>query len=125
LVRGAARRRALEEARARGRVSSRDGDIVRRIWARDASLWASSGEERWLGWLDEPARMRAEAAELVRFAEETMDSFDDVVLLGVGGSSLAPEVLRRTFDAELFHVLDTTHPQAVRALEAALHLART
>src|SRR3989440_269961 len=89
--------RALEEERARKRVSSRDAEIVRRIWARDASLWTSSGEEQWLGWLDEPARMRGEAAELVRFAEETMDGFDDVVLLGMGGSSLAPEVARRTF----------------------------
>jgi transaldolase / glucose-6-phosphate isomerase len=106
-------------------VSSRDGDIVRRIWARDASLWTSSGEERWLGWLDEPARMRAEAAELVGWADETMDGFEDVVLLGMGGSSLAPEVLRRTFDAERFHVLDTTHPQAIRTLEAQLDLERT
>ena len=106
-------------------MSSRDGDVVRRIWARDASLWTSSGEERWLGWLDEPARMRAEAAELVHFAEETMDGYDDVVLLGMGGSSLAPEVLRRTFDAERFHVLDTTHPRAIRALEAQLDLERT
>jgi transaldolase/glucose-6-phosphate isomerase len=106
-------------------VSSRDGEIVRRIWAHDASLWTSSGEERWLGWLDEPSRMRAQAAELVRFAEETMDGYDDVVLLGMGGSSLAPEVLRRTFDAERFHVLDTTHPKAIRALEARLDLERT
>jgi transaldolase / glucose-6-phosphate isomerase len=106
-------------------VSSRDGEIVRRIWARDASLWTSSGEERWLGWLDEPARMRAEAAELLRFVEETMESFDDVVLLGMGGSSLAPEVLRRTFRSTVFHVLDTTHPQAIRALEAQLDLERT
>jgi len=106
-------------------VSSRDGDIVRRIWARDASLWTSSGEERWLGWLDEPARVRAQAAELIGWADETMESFEDVVLLGMGGSSLAPEVLRRTFDAERFHVLDTTHPQAIRALEAQLDLERT
>jgi transaldolase/glucose-6-phosphate isomerase len=106
-------------------VSSRDGDVVRRIWARDASLWTSSGEEQWLGWLEEPARMRAQAAELVGWADETMESFEDVVLLGMGGSSLAPEVLRRTFDAERFHVLDTTHPQAIRALEAQLDLERT
>ena len=106
-------------------MSSRDGDIVRRIWARDASLWTSSGEERWLGWLDEPARVRAQAAELIGWADETMESFEDVVLLGMGGSSLAPEVLRRTFDAERFHVLDTTHPQAIRALEAQLDLERT
>jgi hypothetical protein len=106
-------------------VSSRDGEIVRRIWARDASLWTSSGEEKWLGWLDEPARLRGEADELVRWADETLESFEDVVLLGMGGSSLAPEVLRRTFDSERFHVLDTTHPKAIRALEAQLDLERT
>jgi glucose-6-phosphate isomerase len=106
-------------------VSSRDGEIVRRIWARDASLWTSSDEERWLGWLDEPARLRPEADELVRFAEETLEDYDDVVVLGMGGSSLAPEVLRRTFDSERFHVLDTTHPKAIRALEAQLDLERT
>jgi len=106
-------------------VSSRDGDVVRRIWARDPSLWTSSGEERWLGWLDEPERMRGRVGELVAFAEEAVESFDDCVLLGMGGSSLAPEVLRRTFDAETFHVLDTTHPRAIRALEARLDLGRT
>ena len=106
-------------------MSSRDGEIARRVWARDASLWTSSGEERWLGWLEEPERMRAQADELVRFAEEATESFDDCVLLGMGGSSLAPEVLRRTFDSITFHVLDTTHPQAIRALEAELDLERT
>src|SRR5439155_12035499 len=88
-------------------------------------LWTSSGEEQWLGWLDEPARMRGETAELLHFAEEATESFDDCVLLGMGGSSLAPEVLSRTFDADLFHVVDTTHPQAIRALEARLDLERT
>jgi len=43
----------------------------------------------------------------------------------MGGSSLAPEVLRRTFRAEAFHVLDTTHPEAIRRLEAELELDRT
>ena len=38
-------------------MSSRDGDIVRRIWARDGSLWTSSGEEQWLGWLDEARKL--------------------------------------------------------------------
>jgi phosphoglucose isomerase-like protein len=106
-------------------VSSRDGDVVRRIWARDSSLWTSSGEDRWLGWLDEPERMRGRVGELVSFAEEAVESFDDCVLLGMGGSSLAPEVLRRTFDSTTFHVLDTTHPRAIRALEAQLDLERT
>src|SRR5207302_5355307 len=50
---------------------------------------------------------------------------DDVVLLGMGGSSLAPEVLRRWFGGERLHVLDTTHPGAIRALEQRLDLGRT
>ncbi len=99
--------------------------LVERIWARDASVWTSSGEEAWLGWLDEPARMRALVPELVAFAGATVEEFDSVVLLGMGGSSLAPEVLRRSFGVESLHVLDTTHPQAIRRLEASLDLERT
>ncbi|HEX6700008.1 MAG TPA: hypothetical protein VF101_04690, partial [Gaiellaceae bacterium] len=99
--------------------------LVRRIWDRDASIWTDSGEEQWLGWLEEPARMLPWAADLTYFAEDALEQFDDCVLLGMGGSSLAPEVLRRTFDAPFLHVLDTTHPQAIRALEAQLDLDRT
>ena len=99
--------------------------LVERIWARDASVWTSSGEEAWLGWLDEPARMRALVPELVAFAGATVEEFDSAVLLGMGGSSLAPEVLRRSFGVESLHVLDTTHPQAIRRLEASLDLERT
>src|SRR5438270_11779411 len=69
--------------------------------------------------------MRPKAPELVRFAEKALEEFDDCVLLGMGGSSLAPEVLRRTFDAPFLHVLDTTHPQAIRKLEGELDLERT
>ncbi len=54
-----------------------------------------------------------------------VDRIDAVVLLGMGGSSLAPEVIRRTFRQETFHVLDTTHPQAIRDLEAKLDIERT
>ena len=100
--------------------------IVERIWARDASLWTGRDESRWLGWLDEPERMLALAAELEAFAASARaDGLAETVLLGMGGSSLAPEVLRRTFRAEGFHVLDTTHPGAIRRLEARLDLGRT
>ena len=101
------------------------GTLVERIWARDASVWTSSGEERWLGWLDEPARMLGLAGELTAFAEAAVEELDGVVLLGMGGSSLAPEVLRRTFLVESLHVLDTTHPEAIRRLEPMLDLERT
>ena len=60
-----------------------------------------------------------------RFADSLRDEIDDVVLFGMGGSSLAPEVLRQTFDVDSFHVLDTTHPKAIRRLEEQIDLDRT
>jgi transaldolase/glucose-6-phosphate isomerase len=100
-------------------------DIVDRIWAYDASLWTSSGEDRWLGWLDVVGRTAHHVDELNAFAEAAAEQFDACVLLGMGGSSLAPEVMRRTFAAESFHVLDTTHPEAIRRLEREVGLERT
>jgi Phosphoglucose isomerase len=96
-------------------------ELVDRIWARDSTVWTGGDEAHWLGWLDEPGRMLERVDEI-----EALDrDFDDVVLLGMGGSSLAPEVLRRTFGIDGFHVLDMTHPSAVRALEQQLDLERT
>ena len=91
-------------------------ELVERIWARDASLWTGSDEARWLGWLDEPSRYPREQMqeELGRLRELDVSS---CVLLGMGGSSLAPVVMHREMGAESFHVLDSTHPAAVRALE--------
>jgi transaldolase / glucose-6-phosphate isomerase len=87
-------------------------ELVDRIWARDPTVWTGGDEASWLGWLDEPGRMLERLPmDLDRGANE------DIVLLGMGGSSLAPEVLRRTFGKEDFHVLDTTHPSAIRRLE--------
>jgi Phosphoglucose isomerase len=98
-------------------------ELVERIWERDPSVWTGQDEAQWLGWLDEPARMRERVHELMEFAGGVR--VDDVVLLGMGGSSLAPEVMRRLFSAERFHVLDTTHPTAIRRLEASLDIGRT
>jgi glucose-6-phosphate isomerase len=99
-------------------------ELVERIWGRDATLWTGRDENRWLGWLDEPLRMRERALELEEFAAGTSE-FGDVILLGMGGSSLAPEVLRRTFGEERLHVLDTTHPAAVRRVAEGFDLKRT
>jgi glucose-6-phosphate isomerase len=98
-------------------------EIVERIWARDATLWTGKDEANWLGWLDEPARMLEEVDQLLEFA--TTADFEQAVLLGMGGSSLAPEVLRRSFEADAFHVLDTTHPAAIGRLADSLDLRRT
>ena len=102
-----------------------NAEIVERIWSRDAALWTGADEAKWLGWLDEPWRMREDVDLLLSFAASIADEVDDVVLLGMGGSSLAPEVIRRAFSVESFHVLDTTHPQAIRDLEAKIDVGRT
>jgi glucose-6-phosphate isomerase len=99
--------------------------IAERIWAYDSSLWTSSGEDRWLGWLDVVTRVQPHVDELNGFAESATEQFHDCVLLGMGGSSLAPEVVKRTFKVESFHVLDTTHPEAIRRLERDLDLEQT
>jgi transaldolase/glucose-6-phosphate isomerase len=100
-------------------------EIVERIWARDPAVWTGNDEARWLGWLDEPWRMREDVDLLLQFADSMVDRVDAVVLLGMGGSSLAPEVIKRTFRQETFHVLDTTHPQAIRDLERLIDVERT
>ena len=100
-------------------------ELVERIWERDPSVWTGRDEAQWLGWLDEPARMRERAHELLEFAARLEAEVDQVVLLGMGGSSLAPEVMRRIFRADRFHVLDTTHPRAIRRLEESLDIERT
>jgi hypothetical protein len=99
--------------------------VPEQIWAYDASLWTESGEDRWLGWLDVVSRVQPHVGELNSFAESANEQFRDCVLLGMGGSSLAPEVLRRTFDVDSFHVLDTTHPEAIRRLERSVDLEQT
>ena len=100
-----------------------DDDAVSRVWRKDASFWPTtppSAIASGLGWLDAP-RPRAEAvAELNRFAGEVRaEGFRHLVLLGMGGSSLGPQViarmLPRSIEAPDLTVLDSTHPSAVRA----------
>jgi glucose-6-phosphate isomerase len=85
--------------------------LVDRIWSRDPTVWTGADEARWLGWLDEPLRMRERVDELLELAARV--DFERVCLLGMGGSSLAPLVLAELHGVEAFHVLDTTHPRAV------------
>jgi transaldolase / glucose-6-phosphate isomerase len=99
--------------------------LIEGIWERDSTVWTGSDEAQWLGWLDEPLHVEEQLGEIRRYAESLHDSVDAVVLMGMGGSSLAPEVLRQTYGVDWFHVLDTTHPKAIRALEENLDLSRT
>jgi transaldolase / glucose-6-phosphate isomerase len=95
-------------------------ELVDRIWARDPTIWTGTDEAHWLGWLDEPGRMLERIEEF-----ESLDrDYDVIVLLGMGGSSLAPEVIRRTFGISGLHVLDTTHPSAIRRLEERIDLEK-
>ncbi len=106
------------------------GDESRRFSRKDATVWTGGDEARWLGWLDAPARGKAAIAELRAFAEQVKkDGFESVLLLGMGGSSLCPEVLMRTYGSRTgypeLHVLDSTDPVQVAAFEKKLDLART
>jgi len=102
-------------------------ELVERIWERDPTVWTGSGEEKWLGWLDEPQRMRERIGDLQRFADEVGSPgvIDTFVLLGMGGSSLAPIVLKQSFAAGSLQVLDTTHPAMIRHTAEMLDLDRT
>ena len=93
---------------------------VRRLWQKDSALWSGKDENQWLGWLDIVEAQRTNIRHLTQLAEEIRaGDFQHVLLLGMGGSSLCPEVLKRTFGVidgypELL-VLDSTVPAQVRA----------
>jgi hypothetical protein len=106
-------------------VTTERRELVARIWSRDPTVWTGRDEARWLGWLDEPSRMRDDVQTFLRLAEDVLADAEAVVLLGMGGSSLAPEVFRTLFDSKALHVLDTTHPGAIRRLTSELPLDRT
>jgi glucose-6-phosphate isomerase len=105
-------------------------DGTRRLWARDASLWTGADEAKWLGWLDAVDAGRRVLPTLTAIADGVRrDRFTHVLLLGMGGSSLCPEVLARTFGRQPggpeLHVLDSTVPAQVAALESRVDLDRT
>jgi transaldolase/glucose-6-phosphate isomerase len=108
-------------------------NVAQRIWRRDPTLWGAPGtpeiEDR-LGWLTVSEPMLEQAPELHKFAEQCLaDGFTDAVLLGMGGSSLGPEVIRRSFGEVpgglRLHVLDSTHPDVISELEASLDITST
>ena len=115
----------------KGRLRQLEQDaVVRRIAEKDAALWKSNGtveneiRDR-LGWLQVADRMEERVPELEALRKELVgEGFTDAVLMGMGGSSLAPEVFRQTFGSPKgaldVHVLDTTDPAAIAALEQAI-----
>jgi transaldolase / glucose-6-phosphate isomerase len=106
-----------------------DGNL-RRLWARDAALWTGKDEAQWLGWLDIVAAQQARLDDLVALGEDMRrEGFAHALLLGMGGSSLGPEVLARSFGRRPGHpellVLDSTDPAQIRAVERRIDPART
>ena len=103
---------------------------VRRLWQHDASLWTGEDETKWLGWLDVTDEQLANATKLKAFADEVKSAgFSDILLLGMGGSSLCPEVLALTFGQTpgfpRLHILDSTDPAQIRSVEKKIDLAKT
>ncbi len=108
----------------------RRAGTVRRLWARDAKLWTGGEETDWLGWLDIAAAERAHLAVLQEFAAETKrENFSHILLLGMGGSSLGPEVIAETFGRQTgapeLMVLDSTDPAQIRSFERRADPAST
>ncbi len=108
-----------------------DDDVVHRIWHRDGTLWAPAGTPEVidrLGWLGISEKLLANVDDLETFAAEVREEgYTDAVLLGMGGSSLAPEVFRRstTGHAMKLHVLDSTHPAQIQSVVDELDLDKT
>jgi transaldolase / glucose-6-phosphate isomerase len=103
---------------------------VARLWQKDASLWTGTDESNWLGWLSITEDQIAHIGALTQIAADVKQArFKHALLLGMGGSSLCPEVLRLTFGKikgfpEL-HVLDSTDPAQIKAIEAKVDLKST
>ncbi|NVN01171.1 MULTISPECIES: bifunctional transaldolase/phosoglucose isomerase [Asaia] len=102
----------------------------RKLWAKDATVWTGGDEAKWLKWLDIVDERLAHVSELEAFASEVKaKGFSDVLLLGMGGSSLGPEVIAETFGHiagfPKLHVLDSTDPQQVKTYENAVDLKKT
>jgi transaldolase/glucose-6-phosphate isomerase len=101
-------------------------DKVSRIWQKDASVWTSEDEAKWLGWLDV---VDEELANVQRYRDFHSDieaaGFTDVLLMGMGGSSLCPEVLGITFGRSNFHILDSTVPTQIKAIERKIDIEKT
>ena len=116
---------AVQEAAEEWRVKG----AIRRLWRHDPTLWTGRDEGRWLGWLDSVADARGQVRRFLEFAEGIRrERFSDVVVLGMGGSSLGPEVLSLVFGRRTrwprLRVLDSTDPTQIRASKSAIDLAK-
>lgn len=105
-------------------------DKVRRLWTQDASLWTGKDEGQWMGWLGIVGEQLAAIQQFRDLAAEVRSAgFKDILLLGMGGSSLCPEVLALSFGHipgfPRLHVLDSTDPAQIRAIESQIDVSKT
>lgn len=99
---------------------------IPRIWEKDATVWTGEDESKWLGWLDIVGEELENVGTYRELRQEIeSEGFKDVLLMGMGGSSLCPEVLAMTFGIDNFHILDSTVPAQVITAESKLDLANT
>jgi glucose-6-phosphate isomerase len=99
---------------------------IARLWKKDASLWTGTDEARWLDWLYVVEAEIGKVADYEAFAREIAnEGFTDFLLMGMGGSSLCPEVLAVTFGRKNFHVLDSTDPAQIKTIESKLSIDKT
>ncbi|MGA2694615.1 MAG: bifunctional transaldolase/phosoglucose isomerase [Terriglobales bacterium] len=108
----------------------RAGNKVQRLWQKDASLWTKTDEASWLGWLEITAQQQAKLDTFLQLGEEIKQTgFADVLLLGMGGSSLCPEVLEKTYGSRKgypkLHVLDSTDPAQIKFFDSQIDPAKT
>ncbi|TAN63860.1 glucose-6-phosphate isomerase [bacterium] len=125
----------IYEAAVKAEVGALDEQgFARRLWEKDVSLWKADqddakGIKNALGWLDVAKRMEREADELMSYAKALAEEFTSVVLLGMGGSSLAPLVLSEIFGVvkgyPALKVLDSTCPEALSAVESSIDVKKT
>ncbi len=103
---------------------------VARFWSRDAALWTGTDESKWMGWLDIVERQQKDLAQFRALAEDARQSgFKHALLLGMGCSSLCPEVLSLTFGRQKgfphLQIVDSTDPAQIRAVEQSVDLKKT
>jgi len=99
---------------------------ISRIWAKDASVWTNDDESKWLSWLDIVDEELGNVSKYRNFhADVEKAGFKDILLMGMGGSSLCPEVLAITFGKTNFHILDSTVPAGIRSIENKIDTEKT
>ena len=107
-----------------------DNSKIARFWHKDPTLWTRDGEEKWLGWIDIVERQQKDQAAFDALAADVKAAgFKSVLLLGMGGSSLCPEVLGETFGQQrgfpALHIVDSTDPVQIKAARDGVNLAET